>query len=312
MSERRTAILTNTNSPCSQALKRNVKACSSKKDLSSLKKDIYSIIKKGQSSFNKKSLNSLSSKLQKSPPKTTDRDLLLLELLESYGVLSTQQIRGLIFKDINTRTVLRRLRLLKQRGFIYSSEGLPNGSLAWILSKKSAQLFKHDIETKVINKSSLQHDVAVSAIRIQLEKLKIAESWTAEHVLRKELLRSYGKTEVFRDYQLRVSLIPDSLFTIKDEEEIKTVALELEFSLKSKARYKKIFSKYKNKKNISFVWYVVLNKSAGEVLSKLWDKYALWGNCKFAYSTLKEVFEEGFKLPEPRKARYTRKDEEWE
>ena len=314
MSERRTAILTNINSLCPQALKSNFKACSSKKGLPSLEKDIYSIIKKGQSSFNKKSLNSLSSKLQKSPPKATDRDLLLLELLESYGVLSTQQIRGLIFKDINTRTVLRRLRLLKQRGFIYSSEGLPNGSLAWILSKKSAQLFKHDIETKVINKSSLQHDVAVSAIRIQLEKLKIAESWTAEHVLRKELLKSYGKTEAFRDYQLRVSLIPDSLFTIKDEEEIKTVALELEFSLKSKARYKKIFSKYKEKENISFVWYVVLNKSVGEVLSKLWDKYAFLGcgDCKFAYSTFKEVFKESFKLPEPREARYRRKKEEWE
>ena len=126
MSERREAVLKDKNSFCPQVLKSN----SSKEDLPSLEKDIYSIIKKeGQNLFHKKS-NGLSIRSKKQPPKVTNRDLLLLELLESYGVLSTQQIRGLIFKDINTRTVLRRLRILKQRGFIYSSEGLPNGSLA--------------------------------------------------------------------------------------------------------------------------------------------------------------------------------------
>ena len=124
-------------------------------------------------------------------PEPTERDLILLETLESYGVLSTQQIRELIFKGINTRTVLRRLRLLKQRGFIYSSEGLPNGALAWVLSKRSSGLFKHDLETKIINKNTLQHDVAVSSIRIQLERLKIAESWTSEHILKKEVIKSH-------------------------------------------------------------------------------------------------------------------------
>ena len=288
-----------------------------------LEKKEKTVIGVSQKLLTNKYLNSLNKvnkkellKSQKKPPQATDRDLLLLELLESYGVLSTQQIRELVFKGTNTRTVLRRLRVLKQKGFIYSSEGLPNGGLAWILSKKSALLFKHDIETKIINKNSLQHDVAVSAIRIQLERLKIATSWTAEHIFRKELISSCGGQEDFRKYHAEFSLIPDSLFTIKDEEEeeIKTVALELEFSLKSKARYKKIFSKYKDKKNISFVWYVVLNKSVGEVLSKLWDEYAFFGcgDCKFAYSTLKEIFKEGFKLPEPREARYTKKQEEWE
>ena len=177
MSERKEAVLKDKTPFYAQALKSNFKAYPSKKDLPSLEKDIYSIIKKESKSFYKKP--SLSLKPKRQPPKVTNRDLLLLELLESYGILSTQQIRALIFKDINTRTVLRRLRILKQRGFIYSSEGLPNGSLAWILSKKSAKLFKHDIELKFINKSSLQHDVAVSAIRIQLERLKIAKSWTA-------------------------------------------------------------------------------------------------------------------------------------
>ena len=95
---------------------------------------------------------------------------------------------------------------------------------------------------------------------------------------------------------------------------MKAIALELELCLKAKHRYKKIFSKYKEKKNISFVWYVVLNKPFGELLSKLWDKYALyrWGKCNFAYSTLNEVFKNDFKLPEGRKARYRDEEEELE
>ena len=75
--------------------------------------------------------NRLNKKSSLNTPSPTNRDMLLLEILESYGVLSTQQIRELVFKGINTRTVLRRLRLLKQRGFIYSVNALPNGALAW-------------------------------------------------------------------------------------------------------------------------------------------------------------------------------------
>ena len=137
------------------------------KHLSTQENKLYSAIGINQKVFKKKK------KEKKTPPTPTERDIFLLEQLESYGVLSTQQIRELIFKGINTRTVLRRLRLLKQRGLIFSSEGLPNGGLAWVLSKKSDSLFKHDIENKIINKNTLQHDVAVSSIRIQLERLKL-------------------------------------------------------------------------------------------------------------------------------------------
>ena len=325
MSERREEVLnlkgSPINPPCPQAPQDRLKGCSGRRNLSLPKNKLYSIIGVNQGIFNQENQQSNKDKSlsisnkkkaleKKNPPSLTKRDLFLFELLESYGVLSTQQIKELIFKGINTRTILRRLRILKQRGFIYSSEGLPHGALAWTLNKKSALLFKQDTE-KIINKNNLQHDVAVSSIRIQLERLKIAESWTSEHVLKKEIMRSVykEKRDSFR-YEEESPLVPDSLFITKHEGEMKAVALELEFSLKSRSRYKKIFSKYKKKKNIGFVWYVVLNQSVGEILSKLWDKYALWGDCKFAYSTLKEVFRDDFKLPEPREAK--RREEETE
>ena len=188
MSERTEEVLKNPenkkNSPCPKTPSPLNGGLEGKRNLSIQENKLYSAIGINQKIFKSKFSQ------KKNPPKPTERDLLLLEQLESYGVLSTGQIRELIFKGINTRTVLRRLRILKQRGFIFSSEGLPNGGLAWVLSKKSSSLFKHDIETKIINKNTLQHDVAISSLRIQLERLKIAESWTSEHILKKEVMRS--------------------------------------------------------------------------------------------------------------------------
>ena len=243
------------------------------------------------------------SSLKKNPPEPTKRDLILLEQLESFGVLSTQQVRELVFKGTDTRTVLRRLRLLKQRGWLLASEGLSNGGLAWILSKKGALLFNLEGETKPINRNTLQHDVIVSDVRIQLERLGIVESWTPEHILKKKAAKSFHEREKSFSYVEDPPIVPDSLFITKQGWEIKAVALEVELSLKSKARYKKIFSQYKNKKELWCVWYVVLNKSAGESLFELWNRYALWGNCKFAYSTLKEIFQTDFIFPEPKEAK---------
>ena len=265
-------------------------------------KESFKNIKKNFQSYTKKFKKQ--SSLKKNPPKPTKRDLFLLERLESFGALSTQQIRELVFKGTETRTVLRRLRLLKQRGYLLSSEGLPNGGLVWVLSKKGALLFNIEGETKPINRNTLQHDVIVSDIRIQLERLGVIASWTPEHILKKKAAKTLCEWERSLARVEDPPIVPDSLFIIKNHwGEMRAVALELELSLKSKSRYKKTFSQYKKKKELWCVWYVVLNNSVGESLLELWNKYALWGDCKFAYSTLDDVFKSNFIFPEPREAK---------
>ena len=54
---------------------------------------------------------------------STKRDWVLLERLESFGILSTQQIRELIFNGINTRTVLKETSPLKKRGLAFFFRG---------------------------------------------------------------------------------------------------------------------------------------------------------------------------------------------
>ena len=140
MPERTEEILKNPenkkNSPCPNTPSPLNGGLEGRRNLSTQENKLYTAIGINQKIFHKKKAE------KKNLLNPTERDLLLLEQLESYGVLSTQQIRELIFQGINTRTVLRRLRLLKQRGFIFSSEGLPNGGLAWELKKISTKTGK--------------------------------------------------------------------------------------------------------------------------------------------------------------------------
>ena len=229
----------------------------------------------------------------------TKRDMLLLEKLDEFGLLSTQQIEKHIFNNIDKSTVLRRLRILKKRGYLLASDGLPKGGLVWTLTKKGCS---HCVcsygYTKIINRNSLQHDVLLSEILFHLRKINIVGAWTPEHVLKR---KSIGKN-LYTWYWSRRDpqpLIPDGLFLTKNDTKRKTIALEVEISQKSIKRYEKHFSFYRSKRDLWFVWYVVLNKSFGEKLLWLWRKEkSSWARCGFSYSTVEEVMREDFVLPE--------------
>lgn len=231
----------------------------------------------------------------------TKRDLHLLEQLNSYGVFSTQQIREFMFNGIDTRTVLRRLRLLKERGWLLSSEGLTNGGLSWFLTKKGAGLFHPSAHTKPINKNTLRHDITLSDVRIQLERKGIAFYWESEHILKRKALNTLFEGEKSLSQVEDPPVVPDGVFIIKHEGKLKSVALELETSAKSTKRYRKLFTLYRDKEELFLLWYVVLNKSFGKSISRLWRKYTEdCAFCGFSYSTLEDIFRDDFKLPIPK------------
>ena len=145
----------------------------------------------------------------------TKRDQNLLETLSSFGLLSTRQIEKHIFNNIDKSTVLRRLRILKKRGYLLSSDGLPRGGLVWILTKKgSFRCMYSDGYTKTINRNILQHDVLLSEILFQLQKRNILGAWTPEHVLKR---KNFGESLYTWHWSHRdpQPLIPDGLFLTK-------------------------------------------------------------------------------------------------
>ena len=272
---------------------------------------------KNQSKKNKP--NSSKRKKRKTIPSNqlplTKRDLSLLEKLNKFGLLSTQQIQKYIFNNIDKTTVLRRLRILKKRGYLFASDGLPRGGLVWSLTKKGALLCNYEGYIKIVNRNTLQHDVLLSKTLFHLEKKNILLDWTPEHVLKRK--RFGGITYAWRWTQDSPSLAPDGVFVTHHEGKKKMMALEVEISKKSLKRYEKKISFYQCRKEVSLVWYVVLNKSLGESLLWLWRKKKTgYFSCGFMYSTLEEVMKEDFVLPEVmeeegRIARREREKEEW-
>lgn len=52
------------------------------------------------------------------------RDLRILKAIERYGLLTTKQIKEICFVGVATRTMLRRLRMLRNKKYITQHTGL--------------------------------------------------------------------------------------------------------------------------------------------------------------------------------------------
>lgn len=184
----------------------------------------------------------------------TSRDQALLASLQSYGLLTTRLIKARHFSDIAMTTVLRRLRILEEAGYIQRISGLDFGQNAWSLTVKSAEAF-HPKAVKVhFPRFILEHDLKLMALRLRLEESGLVHSWRPEHEIRSIVAERHGiKTMSDRT-------IPDGLMGIENEGQKESVAVELELSSKNQERYRSIFWDYADKDSLWGLWYVVKKK----------------------------------------------------
>lgn len=114
----------------------------------------------------------------------TKRDLELLKRLSAYGMLSTNQVRKIIFKSIAVTTVLRRSRILEDKKLIKRIEGLSTTEKLWALTEKGAETADVKLFKRHFAKGFLEHDYKLLSLRIALEDYGVARSWTPEHEIR--------------------------------------------------------------------------------------------------------------------------------
>jgi hypothetical protein len=194
----------------------------------------------------------------------TVRDKGLLGRLGDYELMSTSQLCGQCFPGIRKTTALRRLRKLEHQNLIKRTPGLENGEAVWSLAPFGAHTIHRDSFLEKINRNNLEHDVLLGDIRIKFEKSGIASSWVTEQSLR----RSAPKQE----YHSWGQIIPDAVFATQTQDGFQAVALELELSAKNPARYEKIFSLYRRRKQFWGLWYLVGDPSIGRKISRAWTK----------------------------------------
>jgi DNA-binding transcriptional ArsR family regulator len=195
----------------------------------------------------------------------TPRDLLLLQGLYDFTVLSFSQVRQKFFKDKSISTASNRLSKLEEGGIIksfrvpkfYGSMDKPGVSVLFQITRNGIRELQKRNFTEVLRDQpiklhgySIEHDVLLNDVIDALE-LKFPGS----KLIHGKLLT--GK-------EMASGLNSDALLTKPDG--ITKYAIELELSLKAESRYREIVLKYRLAQSIAKVIYVIGHPAIKEKL----------------------------------------------
>ena len=191
------------------------------------------------------------------------RDESLCQCLLSYGFLSSEQIKKLLFPNVDKRTMLRRLRILKKKKVLTRFESSKGGTVLWTLTSREASRMGSDFVLRNINRSALEHDLLVNDLRIQFETSGIGRSWRSSHYLR------FKASQALKLVERLPETIPDWLVTIDE----KVCALEVELNFKGVLRMERVFNLYADKKSIHQLWFFVPTEKMRQKLLFLANGY---------------------------------------
>lgn len=229
----------------------------------------------------------------------SNRDRALLVQLSKYQVLSTSQIRTLVFSESDYPTTLRRLRQLRGEKILRSLAGLRYGSHAWFLSAKGAGLMDLPKPWQFRNRNTLEHDLTVVELRLALEKAGYGNSWTTEQELKRKAYRPFQS-------ESESNVIPDAVFVESNRGSPRSISLELELNVKAKARYGNILRKYAYRENCGLIWYVVRSRREGERILRVYENLpAYLSKPPLYFSLLDDV------LSNPKQAKLFNANGEW-
>lgn len=211
------------------------------------------------------------------------RDEKLCEYLLSYGFLSSEQIKKLLFPTVNKHTVLRRLRKLKRKNVLKRFESSKGGTILWSLTPAQVRIMGSEFVMKNINRSTLVHDLLVNDLRIKFDEQGIGSSWRSGHYLRFKASAGKVPTDRIQD------TIPDWLVTIGS----KVFALEVELNFKGVQKMERILHLYSEKKSVRHLWYYVPTSTMQKKLLQVAQKFTYdRGKDWFKVSLLKELDED--------------------
>lgn len=195
----------------------------------------------------------------------TPRDINILKMIATYGMLTTKQINSVCFNSIATTTVLRRLRMLEDEKLIQRLRGLESQDILWLIQPKGAEAAFVEMPKRHWSKNLLEHDHKLISLRLNLEASRLAHSWIPEHLIRANIFRK-------NDFRTaKEKLIPDGLMGTEAHGKRISIAIELELTLKNKDKLRKTLSRYKRQEGIAGVWYIAPTTSLLSSISSVWS-----------------------------------------
>jgi DNA-binding Lrp family transcriptional regulator len=200
--------------------------------------------------------------------KIQHRDKEILSGVLKYGLLSTEQIGEIFFKNLHHTTLMRRLRILEEAKLITRIDALPNNQSAWSLAADGAKVLDVEPVGRFTNRNTTLHDVTAAAVRIALERVGLCQNFSSEMEMKKRITWRIG------DREKESLMVPDGVFTarVKGRESHAVIAMEVELHPKNHARYSRIVSQYLAKDSVSCVWYFVKTQGIADTIFAQWNK----------------------------------------
>lgn len=146
---------------------------------------------------------------------------------------------------------------------------MTNHSYAWLLGPKGKERMGFGERDLFKTKLTLEHDVTLTQVRMELDALGVGKKFVTESELRKRArLQQTGYAE-----KKKHVVVPDGLFPVFIKERAEVFALEVELNFKNRLRYQELFKRYSKMDGLYAIWYVVQSKSMGDRLLQEWEAF---------------------------------------
>ena len=196
--------------------------------------------------------------------RVTDRDIALMRLLVEYGCVDAQRIKVKLWNsNPNSRAHFRRIGILRSMNLIDIVLGDQGVGMGYRITKKGRALLveKGEAVITAVNRKSykteFEHDQTLIEVRAVLEQSPLVKDFKTEAEVKHEILAGRKGPVDWRD-----SLsVPDATFVYEVPGQRVRVAVELELTQKSRARYFRILRGHLVNKTWGMVFYVVKNES---------------------------------------------------
>ncbi len=188
----------------------------------------------------------------------TDRDMQIFKFLFEQKIASQEQIARIFFPNATRVTVLQRLAKLVNGGYL-RKYGMASGNrmvsvygLTGQGLTKFQQLYRYKIARPNFKSDSMLHDIGLVDVRRSIESAKMVEDYLTENVL--QTCASISNECAF---QAGTKLNSDAMVVVRNQSSgIDWLAIELELSEKSGARYEEKLANYYLHSSISAVLYI--------------------------------------------------------
>ena len=197
----------------------------------------------------------------------TPRDVDLLRMIHEHRYSPYNHIETAFWPGRSTQAngCYRRIEILVDGGYLARDRSRKNGQVVYLLAQKGFQ----ELKTRGLDQGlvlyrktkdfdrNIDHDLKVLTLRIKFREMGIHD-WRCERILKE------------KDYLKR---IPDGVVLLKGKYNL---AIELENSLKTKSRYREIFSYYRENKDYSLILFVVDDELKEWLIAMDYDPQRVW------------------------------------